>query len=337
MNIDPKQSFPTVSIIIPVYNGERSIGACLESLLAQRYPQDAFEIIVVENGSTDATSDIVARYPVRLLHSAKRGPAAARNLGAANSQADILAFTDADCTADPHWLAELVTLYRDAAIGGVGGTILAPQDSPQNFVERFSHDFPPLVNFITGEHEFLPHLYTPNASYRRHLFEQVDGFNEQLLTTEDVDLAWRLQLQTGIRIEYCADAIIYHHHRSTRQGLARQYRHYGFGEILLDTMYRAYPNYPRRLGYQLGRLVQQSLALPRYLVSIVLNQARFRLGLVSPYQAMLPRLWMLVESQNILGKLEGLYQTRGMTTAQPALNLNTDRQIIRLFGNQTGG
>jgi glycosyltransferase involved in cell wall biosynthesis len=322
---------PTVSIIIPVYNGQYTIAACLESLLAQTYPTDRYDVIVVENGSTDETTTIVQRYPVRLLHSPERGPASARNFGLARSDADVVAFTDADCVADPNWLSALVKPYADSRIGGVGGAILAYDHDDRTLVEMFSEEQSPLVNFVSGENEFLPHLYTANASYRRSLLDQVGGFNPNLVTAEDVDLAWRLQLQTDARLHYAPQAIVYHHHRSTRTGLARQYRQYGFGEILLDTMYGKYPGYPRSRGYQVRRLLSQAAALPRYALSAVLRQARLRAGRATPYQAVVPGLWFLIESNNIRGKIEGLIATRFMTDARPALNMRAEDLIARFF------
>src|SRR5262245_56398582 len=88
---------PSVSVIVPVYNGAQSIGNCIESLLKQDYPN--YDIIVVNNNSTDNTVEIVRKYPVRLVFCLERGPAAARNAGINTSTADIIAFTDADCLA----------------------------------------------------------------------------------------------------------------------------------------------------------------------------------------------------------------------------------------------
>jgi glycosyltransferase involved in cell wall biosynthesis len=322
---------PTVSIIIPVYNGAYTIAACLESLLAQTYPTDAYDIIVVENGSTDDTTTIVQRYPVRLLHSPERGPASARNFGLARSDADIVAFTDADCIADPNWLSALVEPYADPRVGGVGGAILAYDHDDRTLVEMFSEEQSPLVNFVSGENEFLPHLYTANASYRRRLVDKIGGFNPNLVTAEDADLAWRLQLQTDARLQYVPQATVYHYHRSTRAGLARQYRQYAFGEILLDTMYGKYPEYPRRRGYQIRRMLSQAAALPRYTLSAVLRQVRLRAGRATPYQAALPGLWLLIESNSIRGKVEGLIATRFMTDARPALNTRAEDLIARFF------
>jgi len=322
---------PKVSVIIPVYNGAHTIASCLESVLGQTYPGDAYDVIVVENGSTDETSTIAERYPVRLFHSDRRGPAAARNLGLAESDADIVAFTDADCVADAKWLSELVKPYTDPKVGGVGGAILAYEHHNRTIAEAFSEEHSPLVNFVSGEHEFLPHLYTANASYRRGLLAETGAFDPRLVTAEDVDLAWRLQLQTDARVCYSPQAIVYHRHRSTPAGLARQYRQYGFGEILLDTMYGKYPGYPRGRTHQMRRILSQIAALPRYAASTLLRQARLITGGATPYQAAVPRLWFRVESSNILGKIEGLAATRFMTNAQPALDMRAEELVTRYF------
>jgi hypothetical protein len=327
-------STPSVSVIIPVYNGAHTIAACLESMLNQAYPSDAYEVIVVENGSTDNTSAIVQRYPVHLLHSEERGPAPARNLGIVKSEADIVALTDADCIADPDWLSELVEPYADPQIGGVGGAILAYAHPDRTIVEMFSDENAPLVNFISGEDEFLPHLYTANASYRRRLLSEVGGFNPNLVTGEDVDISWRVQLQTGARLRYVPQAIVHHHHRSTRIGLARQYRQYGFGEILLDTMHGHHPGYPRSRGYQVQRIIGQMAALPGYALSVILSQVRLATGRATPYQAALPQLWFLIESNCIRGKLEALVATRFMTDARPILEMDRAKLIDRLYGSR---
>lgn len=329
-------STPSVSVIIPVYNGAHTIAACLKSVLNQAYPSDAYEIVVVENGSTDNTSAIVQRYPVRLLHSDVRGPAPARNLGIAQSEADIVAFTDADCIADPGWLSELVEPYVDPQIGGVGGAILAYAHADRTIVEMFSDENAPLVNFISGEDEFLPHLYTANASYRRRLLSEVGGFNPDLVTGEDVDISWRVQLQTGAKLCYVPQAIVHHHHRSTRIGLARQYRQYGFGEILLDTMHGDHLGYPRGRAYQIRRIIGQMAALPRYALSAVIRQARLATGRATPYQAAVPQLWLLIEGNCVRGKLEALVATRFMRDAQRALEMERATLIERFYGNSRG-
>ena len=130
---------------------------------------------------------------------------------------------------------------------------------------------------------------------------------------------------------YVPEAIIYHHHRSTQAGLARQYRRYGFGEIILDTLYKQYPGYPRGRGYQMRRIISQIAALPRYILSAIWRRVRLATGRATLYEATVPRLWFLIESNNIRGKFEGLIATRFMTDAQPVLTMKADVLISRLF------
>ncbi len=323
---------PDISVIIPVYNGAQVIAACLESLLNQNYPSNAYEIIVVNNASTDSTAQVVEKYPVRLLYCAQRGPSAARNYGIAHSSPSIVAFTDDDCIASPGWLSSLASAYADPTVVGAGGPILAYQRENASPVEIFSHQYSPLINYISGEAEYLPHLYTANASYRKALVDRVGGFNARLLTAEDVDLAWRIQINTGSRLQYVPEAVVYHRHRVTAAGLARQYRLYGYGEILLDTLYQKNPRYPRNLPYQYRRIMSQFLALPRYVASFFLRRIRLGLGRSSQYDALVPWLWLRIESSNLRGKVEGLLDTRFMTDASQVMNSGSQpvaRHMIR--------
>lgn len=321
-----------VAVVVPVYNGSMTIRACLDSLLEQDCPQDAYEIIVVENGSTDGTYAIVSAYEkVRLMHSDLRGAGVARNVGIQASQAEIIAFTDADCVADPHWISALLNAYEDPGVGGVGGQIIGYDHGQLTPVEQFLHHHSPLINFISGAGEFLPHLYTANASFRRCVLRQVGGFNPRLITAEDVDLSWRVQLKTRLRLFYCEDAIIHHHHRATVRGMARQYRQYGFGEILLDTMYKSYPGYPRAGTFQLTRMVKQVLVLPKYAVSILIRSIKRMLGAADAAQQLESVFSLITEVNNLLGKLEGLIATRGMRDSERVLHMEGDKLIDRYF------
>lgn len=324
-------TFPTVTVVVPVYNGAMTIANCLESLLVQTYPQDRYEIIVVENGSTDETTRTVEKYPVRLFHNEVRGPAAARNRGIRESTADIIAFTDADCVVTPTWLVELVKPFQDPVIGAIGGDIQPYRHTQRTDVELFNDENSPWANYLSGKHEFLPQLYTPNAAYRRSLLVAVNGFDERILTGEDVEISWRIQMETGTQFAYTRQAIVYHHHRSTWQGLSRQYRQYGFGEILLDTLFAQHSGYPRSLKTQLRRLLGQTLALPRYVASGLLRGMRLVCGRITAYEATTPWLWFLAESSNIRGKLEGLVATRFMTDTRPALSMKAELFIQRMF------
>jgi glycosyltransferase involved in cell wall biosynthesis len=103
-----KMKMPLISVIIPVYNGEEFISRCIEALLNMDYPSDKFEIIIiVDNNSTDGTTEVVRRYPVRYIFESIKGPSAARNTGAKAVRENILAFTDVDVIVEKNWLFEI--------------------------------------------------------------------------------------------------------------------------------------------------------------------------------------------------------------------------------------
>jgi hypothetical protein len=116
------EDWPFVSIIVPVYNGSRSIDALLTSLLALDYPADRCEILIVDNKSTDDTCERVQRYPVTLLEETEiQSSYAARNRGIRAAKGGIIAFTDADCVADPDWLRNLLADHQDHHWAGFAG------------------------------------------------------------------------------------------------------------------------------------------------------------------------------------------------------------------------
>lgn len=307
-------NLPTISVVVPAYNAQRTLRHCLTSLFEQSYPRERYEVIVIDDGSTDTTTAIAREFGVRLHHSARRGPAAARNLGIAMSRAALVAFTDADCVAHPDWLRELAQALADPDVGGAGGPILTYVRPHQSKAERFCDECLPLVNYLSGPDEYLPHLFTANAAYRRELLVRLGGFDPGLFTGEDVDLSWRLQLNTEHTVRFAVRATIFHWHRASVAGLARQYRQYGFGEILLDTRYGDRPGYPRTRRFQLGRMLGQAQALPRYGLAALARRVRLALGRETPYGAAVPLLWLLIEVSNLRGKLEGLAATRLMTS-----------------------
>ena len=129
--LDEGDTLPRVSVVIPVLNGEDMIRECLGSLLRLDYPVARREILIVDNGSTDRTAEIIREFPVRYLREEERGPSKARNLGIVKSQGDIVAFTDVDCVPTRGWLQELVRGFQSAEVGGVAGEIRPiPGDRP---------------------------------------------------------------------------------------------------------------------------------------------------------------------------------------------------------------
>ena len=210
---------PDVSVVVPVYNAERTLAACLDSLLAQDYPRERYEIVAVDNRSTDGTAAILAGYAgrVRVVREDRRGPAAARNRGLAAARGAAIALTDSDCIVEPAWLGRIVAPLADPAVGVAGGRILSVR--PCNGIEAFGeeiHDHEKAIAVWAP-----PYVITMNWAARRAVFAEAGGFDEAFLRCEDVDLAYRI-VQRGYRAVYVPDAIVRHHNERTWRGLAAE-------------------------------------------------------------------------------------------------------------------
>ena len=244
MDKESSMDLPSVSIIVPVYNGERFIGKCIESLLALDYPADKREIIIVDNNSKDRTSEIVKQYPVQYLLEKKQGACCARNTGYRNAVFPLVAFTDSDCIAEKTWIRELAKHFQDETVGGCGGH-LEPAP-PQTVIEEYViyKDILSQERALRDEAISPPFLITANAMYRKDILEELGGFDENFTVNgEDADLAWRVRWK-GYELEYEARAIVYHHHRSTLWRLLKQIRSYGAGTSYL------FWKHHRKLGYE---------------------------------------------------------------------------------------
>jgi glycosyltransferase involved in cell wall biosynthesis len=234
---------PAVTVVVPVYDGERTIAACLEALLAQDFAGPV-ELVVVDNRSTDATRQIVARYPVRLLEERRlQSSYAARNLGVARSLGRILAFTDADCEPAPDWLTRLTRALAADDACGVAGRI-EPRRTAASAVERYQAG-----RALRAErafaHPVLPFAQTANAAFPREVFERVGGFDPGLVFGGDLDFSWRVQRATGRTLAYAPDALVRHRHRTTYRGLFALYEKNALANCLLAGRYAHYAGYPR--------------------------------------------------------------------------------------------
>ena len=197
------KNYPKVSIIIPAFNEEKMIGQCLQSLLVLNYPKNKYEILVVDNNSTDATAKIIQKYEVSYLKEKRPAPAAARNLGIKKAKGEIVAFMDADCVVDKNWLINLIKgFHPNTKIAGVGGDIRAL--THKNLIEKWADVF--LFN-----HKFtkIPFLITGNCAYKTEVVKKVGLFNPSFRYGEDVDLSWRI-FSLGYQFAYAPKAIVYH-------------------------------------------------------------------------------------------------------------------------------
>jgi glycosyltransferase involved in cell wall biosynthesis len=224
---------PFVSIVVPVLDGERTIGDCLASLLRVDYPENRREIIVVDNGSRDRTWEVVARFPVHALREPRRGPAPARNRGIAAGQGELFAFTDADCTVTTHWLPELVAGFNRDEIGAVAGEVVPYP--PRTPVERYLASRRPAHNAwaLSQPHRWMAF---PSVAVRREVFDRIGVLDPRFPGGADIDFTWRL-VAAGFELGFRPQALVFHRHPSTIGGLARQRLRYGRGHAALALEY----------------------------------------------------------------------------------------------------
>jgi len=261
---------PMVSVIVPAFNAERTIGDCLAALVAQDYPRERLEIIAVDNRSTDRTAAVMCGHPVRVVAERRvQSSYAARNAGLAEARGAILCFTDADCLPDPGWVRALVAALADDDAGGAAGRIEAAPGA--TLVERFQVDERVLDAANAFTRPTLPFAQTANAAYRRIVFERVGLFDPSLVSGGDLDLSWRMQ-RAGWGLAYAPGALVRHRHRTTFRGLVKLYAKNGHGAALLGDRYPSYAPYQSlrvpvcRVKEMTGDLVRFGARLPAALV-----------------------------------------------------------------------
>ncbi len=225
---------PEMSVIIPTFNRHASLRRTLASLQRQTLSSALFEIIVVDDGSSDDTGLMAREFPgIIFLQQEHLGPAAARNQGAARAQADLLVFIDDDCTAPPDWLEKIRHHFRNPDHFLVGGKSI--NALPQRFwsqVHQCIIDFwQRESNTAQGSDLFLT---SNNLAIRKAVFERMEGFDQRFVAAgaEDRNLT-RAVRAAGYPVDYCQDLVIHHHHDLTLRKFARQQSHYGQGSYIL--------------------------------------------------------------------------------------------------------
>ena len=220
---------PRVSVVVCSYNGGRTLDACLESLTQLDYPD--VEVIVVDDGSTDDTRQILRRFPtVVAIHQPNLGLSAARNAGLRAASGAVIAYTDSDCVADRDWLSHLVHQLQTTGADAVGGPNIAPDDG---WLVACINTSPGQPTHVLVSDQVAEHVPGCNMAFRREALEAIAGFDPRFRRAgDDVDLCWRLQ-ESGRWITFSPGAMVWHHRRSHPRAYFRQQAGYGEAEALL--------------------------------------------------------------------------------------------------------
>jgi len=314
---EPMQSETLLcSVIVPVYNGAGTIERCLNALAAQTVAPGRYEVIVVDDGSTDDTAAMIDRWrrahshiQLTLLSQANAGPAAARNRGAAAARAPLLLFTDADCAPTPTWIEAMTAPFADPDVAGAKGAYVTEQTG---LVPRFVQaEYEDRYDRMAGQAQ-IDFIDTYSAAYRRAIFLENKGFDPIFTTAsvEDQEFSFRLA-QKGYRLVFAPAARVSHLHDSGVREYFRRKYYIGFWKAL---MIRWHPE----------RMVQDSHTPQVLKVQIVLLAALIALaplallGLIWPP---LNWLWAPVAAAALLFLLTTLPFVRKLARRSPALAL----------------
>ena len=223
-----------VSIVIPAHNAAATIHACLSACTRQTYPD--CHVIVVDDGSADATAEAARAFPVTVVQQPQRGPAAARNAGANAASTEVIAFTDSDCVPHADWIAQLIAPIAGqiAAVGGTYGIA-----NPGSALARIIHA--EILARHAGYGGRIDFAGSYNMAIRRDVFLELNGFDEDFRTSsaEDNDLCYRATA-TGREIAFARDAVVDHYHPDRLWKYLRTQARHGFWRMKL------YAKHPQR-------------------------------------------------------------------------------------------
>lgn len=199
-----------ISVIVPVYNTGQYLERVIESLLAQDVPRERYELIFVDNGSTDDSREILRRYPeIRLLEEPVKGSYAARNCGLGEARGDIIAFTDSDCYPAPGWLRNIEEGFRSST----SLVLMGPRTASTN-----NHSVRLVVAYENHKNRYIcesddPSIYcgyTNNMAVRRSAFDKVGMFIQRARGADTIFIQHLVKATTCNAVSWCPDMTVEH-------------------------------------------------------------------------------------------------------------------------------
>lgn len=227
---DLDYQWPAISVAICAYNSAETLEECLRETSKLDYPN--LEILVVDDGSTDATAGIAYRHPrVNLVSIEHGGLSVARNACIANAAGDLIAFLDSDAYPTPEWPYYLALGMDGPKVGGVGGPNVPPRDDPPGAHSVAAAPGGPVHVLVANDR--AEHVPGCNMAFWRFVLDEVGGFDPVYTAAgDDVDVCWKV-LDRGWEIGFHPAALVWHHRRPTVKAYLRQQRGYGKAEALV--------------------------------------------------------------------------------------------------------
>ncbi len=209
------------SVIVPARNAEGTIGRCADALGRQRHSLDALEVIVVDDGSTDATAEVARASGAEVVTIPPSGPAVARNRGVAASSGDVVLFTDADCEPCEEWVERMARPFDDPDVIATKGVYRTVQ---RELTARFvQHEYESRYRRMRRPGRRIDFIDTYAAGFRRDLFDRCGGFDGRFpgASVEDQEFSFRYTRLPG-RVAFVEDAVVTHRHARSPLGYFRK-------------------------------------------------------------------------------------------------------------------
>jgi O-antigen biosynthesis protein len=330
----PKDAeWPMISAIVCSYNGSRTIRHTLEWLGRLEYP--SYEVIVVNDGSTDATADVARGFGVRVISTPNRGLSHARNVGLAAAVGEIVAYIDDDAYPDPHWFTYLAGAFLTTDHAGIGGPNIPPPGDGLLAVCVANAPGGPIHVLLSDD--VAEHIPGCNMAFRKDRLQAIGGFDPQFRRAgDDVDVCWRLQAK-GWTLGFSAPAMVWHHRRNSIRAYLRQQVGYGDAEAMLE---RKWPEKYNAVGHVSwsGRLYGKGLT------QVLGSRARIYHGTwgSAPFQsvyrapqprlaslALMPEWYLCMSALAVLSLLGTLW--RPLLAAAPLLAVAVGASLAQAF------
>ena len=237
----PDRVYPSVTVIVPCWNEENTVKGTVDSLLAMDYPKDKLKILLVDDGSTDNTWQVLQQFTetpnIEVIHKENGGKHTAMNLGIERATTEMVGCLDADSFVTPTALKRMIPYFDDAAVMAVSPSIIVKDPKrPMEWAQKVEYQLSVYIKKMLGLMNAIHVTPGPFSIYRMEVFQQL-GLYREAHKTEDMEIAYRMH-EAGMRIEQAHDAVVYTKTPSTAVALYKQRKRWIYGFINNTIDYR---------------------------------------------------------------------------------------------------